>query len=189
MKKINILKMIKVRTTILESQKIIDTINIYCDERMFNAFYRPESEILSIIVDKHKSFLENYDYLKYYLPNIDDLKQDLEILKNEVKEIENKYKNALNELESYECDHSVRFVTYHDFGATHKCIFCGKTIYDDNDCIKLNDEEYKLGCEFKTVFRIVKNILKDKDDNEEIDFISEFEKMNTKRKRKIRYYI
>lgn len=132
---------------------------------------------------------------EYWFPNIEDLKEEFNVLSEEVQ-------SALDETTNCEkcfsdCSHDVRLEHYHLFGKYSKCVFCEKTIESNNNiswelstnrnryCVNLSakhqdDDDHgdiPDGYTNEDVFEIIMNIIKDKKDDEDIDLIQEFKKL------------
>lgn len=172
MTKKEILKIIELKELILDSEKI-----------------------LSITKSNNFEISENR-----WFPNINDLKDEFENLKTEVKETLGSVKEAEEELSNLNCSHKVRLRYRAGFQNSSECVFCGKhingdnisnanTIYNDinrnRKCVMLDGEfddswNFYSGYNLKEVYDIIKDILKNKSDNEEINFIEEFKKLNIK---------
>ena len=161
---------------------------------------------------------------KEWFPRIEGLEKEFEVLKKELKEkiIETeKAKDTYNKI-ICNCKHEVRMNYYSENGFsprnTCKCIFCNKTIYNDShekweESININKRYVKLLYRYYTdcdgfqdiykedayieedVINIINAILQNKDDDEEIDFIEEFGKLNLKyceienKKIRLEYYV
>ena len=132
-----------------------------------------------------------------YFPNIPELKNDFIILKREMKkllkQLETKDKE-FNEM-TKNCNHEIRLVYYQLFGNSYKCPICNKNISDSdfdftnklrNHCVLLpnkyqyDSDDIKDGYTSYQVYDIIINILKEKKDNDEINLIEEFSKLDLK---------
>ena len=97
-------------------------------------------------------------------------------------------------IKSINCTHDVR-LTHYGLGETHCCVFCGETIWGDSisnwelsqyrnshcvnlDNINQSEADRNGGYSKYEVFEIIKDIVKDKDDEDEIDLVEEFSKLN-----------
>lgn len=140
----------------------------------------------------------NYNHL---FPNIPSLEEEFNILKQELSDKTAKLQEKKECLKKISCNHDVRFHYHAGWVNDSKCIFCGKTINGDNiingntiynsvnrnrKCVMLDTEflyEDSFGSDFvegyseKQIYDIIKDILKDKQDNEEINFIEEFKNL------------
>ncbi len=137
-----------------------------------------------------------------WFPNIPELKDEFAILKEEIKEVKSnvdKQKEILEETKNH-CNHEIRLEYYGDIVSSYKCAICGKTIHPDNyfswgDSINRNrhcvilpakeqiDEDgfsYELnnGYRKEQIISIILEILNYKNDEDEIDLIDEFKKLN-----------
>lgn len=137
-----------------------------------------------------------------WFPNIPELKDEFAILKEEVKEVQinsNKQKEILEEAKNH-CNHEIRLEYYGDIVSSYQCAICGKTIHPDNyfswgDSINRNrhcvilpakeqiDEdgfsyELRSGYKKEQIISIILELLKYKNDEDEIDLIDEFKKLN-----------
>lgn len=177
MTKKEILKIIEARQAIINNEALLD-------------------------ITKSSIFTLEEDEWFRYIQDIEELKDDFKILKKEVKEaieVVNKSKIELDKFDKEKCDHSLRLHYSALFYNYSECIFCGKKINGDNcpngntiyndinrnkKCVTFNggyfDDDGNIKAEYTLnyVFKIVKEILKDKLDDEEINFIEEFKKLN-----------
>lgn len=177
-----ILDLIKAKQTIQDNRKILSL------ARFHNGFPKEENT---------------------WFPRIPDLEKEFETLKKELKERINETEKAqetYNRITS-KCKHEIRmnYYTETDFGnyMCCKCLFCDKKILDNSheqweESININKRYVKLlnryytdcdGCQDiykedayieEDVINIIYSILQNKDDDEEIDFIEEFNKLNLK---------
>ena len=177
-----ILDLIKAKKTIQDNKKILSL------ARFHNGFPKEENT---------------------WFPIIPDLEKEFETLKKELKERINETEKAqetYNRITS-KCNHEVRMSYYieNDFGnyMCSNCLFCDKKILDNShekweESININKRYVKLfnryytdcdGCQDiykeyayieEDVINIIYSILQNKDDDEEIDFIEEFNKLNLK---------
>ena len=149
------------------------------------------SNQLSLIKDK---ILER----NYWFPNIEELQEEFNILEKELNETLDKTIKSEQYIQNNCHNHEIRLEHYGLFCSDYKCIFCGKNIRGDNCvnweystnrnkyCVSLvakyqEDDDYgyiKKGYTNEEVYEIITNILKDKLDDEEIDLIQEFKKLN-----------
>lgn len=173
MKKYEILKLIEANEIIKKNN---DLLSITRDKRFEN-----------ILIDK-----------ECWFPNIEELKNEFNILAEEVQ-------NALDEtifykkyIENSGCNHEIRLEHFGLFSHHSRCILCGKIATGDNcisweDSINRNkycvdlvakyqdDEDYDYvsdGYTNEQVYKIIINILKDKKDDDEVDLVQEFKKLN-----------
>lgn len=133
-----------------------------------------------------------------WFPEVEGLKEEFDVLKREVVDTKNRVDIAKNELKNLKCDCKVRLYYNALFMSYSKCVLCGKTFNDENvingntiynsknrnrQCVMIkgeyeDDDVYCAGYKKEGVYPIIKNILKDKMDDEEINFINEFKKLN-----------
>ena len=136
--------------------------------------------------------------LKYYNnKNIDldiekecnELEDNLD-LKNRIEQIKVRVNENKLIIKNFKCNcnHDIRLEYRGILGYIYTCVFCGEEIYGDNCCnfnlsdnrnkqfVSLPDDYYNK----EKVFEIVMNILNDKEDEEEINFLEEFEKLKLK---------
>ena len=149
----------------------------------------------------------NYKAEEKWFPKISDLQKDFDILKKELKERRKQTNEAHKIYNNFisTCKHEISTYSY-GLGSQEKirtCLFCGKTIYEDSDkrweeSININSRYvsflykyhiYNDGIDtFKftlkdsysedDVISLIKNVLIDKDDNDEIDLIEELSKLD-----------
>lgn len=156
-----------------------------------NEIINQNNKLLSIIKDKELN-------QEYWFPNIEELKEEFNILKEEVEEALLEKTKCRELIQNSNCNHEVRLEHYGLFCSHYKCIFCGKSIIGNNCvnweysinrnkyCVSLvskyqDDEDYgyiSKGYSLEQVYEIIKNILKNKKDDEEVDLIQEFKKLN-----------
>ncbi len=156
------------------------------------------SKLLSITTSDFLGRLTSKDESKWF-PNVSDLKDEFEVLKSEVKETQVNVGKQKEMLESAErnCNHEVRLEYY---GYYYQCVVCGKIIYPDNyfrwgDSINRNRHCVILpaknqvdgdGCRYEKydgyedegVLKIILEILKRKNEDDEVDLVDEFKKLN-----------
>lgn len=175
MKKIDILKVIEANLKIMNNSKLLS-------------------------ITKDRAFPWYSIKTEYWFPNIEELKEEFEILRKEVQSRLDETNECKKIIENSCCNHEVRLTHYHTFGGYYKCVFCDESISFDNcssfeysvnrncNCANLtakyqDSEDYEAltnGYTKKDIYEIIINILKDKDDNEEIDLVEEFKKLNLK---------
>ena len=177
-----ILDLIKAKQTIQDNRKILSL------ARFHNGFPKEENT---------------------WFPRIPDLEKEFETLKKELKERINETEKAQETYKKIasNCKHEIRINYYTETGLGiymfSKCIFCDKKIHDHSheqweESININKRYVKLlnryytdcdGCHDiykedayieEDVINIIYSILQNKDDDEEIDFIEEFNKLNLK---------
>lgn len=169
----------------------IEIIKIIQANRQINK----NKEILSIITDKR---LDRVKDKYYWFPKIEELQKEFDILSHEIESAIKENNQNENYIKKCNCDHSVRLEYYGLFSDTYKCVFCGESISSDNCvnweysinrnkyCASLvakyqEDEDYgyiKDGYTKEQIYEIIMNILKDKNDDEEIDLVQEFKSLN-----------
>lgn len=138
---------------------------------------------------------------KYWFPNIDELKKEFDVLREEVQSALDETANSKKYIQGSGCKHEVRLKYFGLFGGDSRCIFCDEIIAPNNCtsfeysinrnkyCVDLIakyqvDEDYndvEDGYADEDVYEIIIDILKDKEDEEEIDLIQEFKKLNLKK--------
>lgn len=128
------------------------------------------------------------------IPDIPEVQEQLNILKEEMIGVSQKSEKARKLINDIKCTHDVRLTQY-SLGDVHYCVFCGENIYGEGwgnwelsryrnaHCVNLVDidqSEADISGGYSTtdVFKIIDDILKDKDDDEEIDLVEEFSKLN-----------
>lgn len=170
MKKKDLLKLIEAKQKIIDNKKLVDFIGTRNDDKLFS--------------------------------EINVLKNEFNILKKELIDAREDTKQAKDVINSFDCNHDVRLNKFWLFGSTSYCIFCDKGITSDNNCnweysksrnkycVILDDRDqddddgyYMIedGYTITKVFEIILDIIKDKEDEEEIDLIQEFKKLNLER--------
>ncbi len=156
-----------------------------------------------------------------WLPKYDDLKDEFDILQKELKEVydeANKQKEIRDRIIK-SCKHEVRREAPEAYGFGYStfyyCVFCGKRISKNHvwkDSININNHAVNLladmyydadgypckvdgGYSLEEVYNIIKQIVSNLQDDETIDFIKEFTKLNlenctiTDKKDKPEYYM
>lgn len=132
-----------------------------------------------------------------WFPDIDELKEEFDILGQEVKDALDETENCKEYIKGSCCNHEVRLKHFGTFWSHSTCVFCDKRILS-NDCINWeysinrnkycvnliakyqDDEDYDNipdGYTNEQVYEIINNILKDKKDDEEVDLVQEFKKL------------
>ena len=157
------------------------------------------------LVEFTKGKLINYKYQKNeenWFPKINDLENEFNTLKKEIKKALEETKQSEDIINNFNCNHDVRLQHYGLFWNTSTCIFCDEAITSDNVsnweysknrnkyCVILDDKfqsdsegyDYIIdnGYTINQVLEIILNIIKDKNDDDEIDLIQEFKKLNLK---------
>ena len=92
--------------------------------------------IKSRIILKDKNSIQNINLVDFernpedkWFPKIDNLKDEFEILKSEIKNEISIKKEAKSFLENYKCDHSVRISNCSDYHSNiyeDTCVLCGQ---------------------------------------------------------------
>lgn len=157
------------------------------------------SELLSITRDKVvKSLLIDKEF---WFPDIDELKEEFDVLREEVQSALDETISCKKYIQSSGCKHEVRLKYFGLFGGDSRCIFCDEIIAPNNCtsfeysinrnkyCVDLiakyqDDEDYNDvidGYTDEDVYEIIIDILKDKENDEEIDLVQEFKKLNLKK--------
>ena len=154
-----------------------------------------------ISLTRHKQFPSIEFDEEYWFPDIPDLKEEFETLKQEIKEAINENKKNIEELKQLteNCQHNIRLQANSFMISTSTCAFCKKTIYGDttsngntiyNDinrnrnCVMFtedrydeNYEDYIEGYSFDDVYSILLKILENKNAEEDIDLIKELKQL------------
>ncbi len=193
MKKREIIELINANRTIDNNDQVIANIE---DRSYYLPFRRREDE---------------------WFPNIPDLNQYFDILKTEIKESLEESDKAKENIKSIQCDHSVRLEYYGTFTSSYKCIFCGHRTDSDNvisfkesdnrnkhtvtfvSKYQKDEDDYgytvKNGYTKEQVYTYILGILEKYNDEDEVDLVEEFSKLNidnmtiNKEKRKQEKYI
>ena len=133
------------------------------------------------------------------LYDVPEISEDLKIIRKDLTEIFKKAAEAYKCIDNHKCAHEIRLTQY-GLGTTHKCIFCLDRVYGDDVinwdsssyrnkyCVNLDaysqpeyDSDLADGYVEEQVYDIILNIIKDKSEDEEIDLVKEFSKLNLKR--------
>lgn len=136
------------------------------------------------------------------VPRIEGLTNELNQLRKETKEIAKITEDAKELLAVSNCKHEIRLSKHNHFGTIHRCILCNKDLYDNPHsywdpaemqstyCINYkhkhqddSEEPYSIkdGHTKEELYEKIVKILKNKNDDEEIDLVEEFKKLNLKR--------
>ena len=162
----------------MDAQIILDKKDTLSNDRMYSSSYA------ALLMEDGKLVPDN----------IPELKEELNTLRDEMIRTSKKAKEAQELIKSIKCTHDVRLTDY-GFGDIHYCVFCGERIYGENyyswrfsryrnaHCVNLvdhNQSEADIcgGYTLRQAFKIIKDIIKDKDDEDEIDLVEEFSKLN-----------
>lgn len=177
MKKVEILKLIEVNKKINENKNLLSIIE--------------DASFKRILIDK-----------EYWFPNIEELKHEFKILENEVQKALDETSTNKKYIENCSCSHEVRLNHYGLFWNTSHCVLCDESIPSDNlvnweysknrnkYCVILDDKHQydddgyymiKEGYTNTQVIEMILDIIMDKNDEDEIDLIQEFKKLNLKK--------
>lgn len=177
MKKVEILKLIEVNKKINENKNLLSIIE--------------DASFQRILIDK-----------EYWFPNIEELKHEFKILENEVQKALDETSTNKKYIENCSCSHEVRLNHYGLFWNTSHCVLCDESIPSDNlvnweysknrnkYCVILDDKHQydddgyymiKEGYTNTQVIEMILDIIMDKNDEDEIDLIQEFKKLNLKK--------
>lgn len=160
-------------------------------------------EILKLIevnklINKNKPLLSIKIDERNWLKSIEDLKEEYTVLCQEIQDAIDETNSCKEYIQNSDCNHDIRLQHYGLFSNNSICIFCGKSIIGDNCvnweystnrnkyCVDLiakyqEDEDYYYvpdGYTNDQVYEMIINILKDKKEDEEVDLIKEFKKLN-----------
>lgn len=162
-----------------------------------------KKEIVNLI-ELNKKVLDGIRYKKIIIPKFDELNDELDILKSEVKEGIKDAEDAKKKIKEYNCDHSVRFSYPGGWGYLRddECIFCGKgfaadnvhrgdTIYEDVNRNRyrvsfttnyFHDEDFYCDNAYseREVYDLLLKIIEGIDDDDEIDFVQLLKNLNIK---------
>ena len=175
MKKSEILKLIEANKTIKKNCALLSLTR--------------DKMVKTLLIDK-----------EYWFPNIDELKEEFDVLREEVQSSLDETANCKKYIQSMGCKHEVRLKYFGLFGGDSRCIFCDEIIAPNNCtsfeysinrnkyCVDLvakyqdydDYDDVEDGYTDEGVYEIIINILKDKEDDEEIDLVQEFKKLNLK---------
>ena len=117
-----------------------------------------------------------------WFPNIEELKDEFEILKKEIKEVQvnlDKSREIIREIKK-NCKHEIRIEYFGNYIDGYQCAICGKMFYPSLENSTNIDNFAYIECEGyekEQILNIILEILKHKDDEEEIDLIAEFKKL------------
>lgn len=193
MKKREIIELINANRTIDNNDPVIANIE---DRSYYRTFRRSEDE---------------------WFPNIPDLNQYFDILKTEIKESLEESDKAKENIKSIQCDHQVRLEHYGFITSDYECVLCGHHVSSDNsisfkesdnrnkhtvsfiDKYQIDGDDYdytvKDGYTKEQVYTYILGILEKYNDEDEVDLVEEFSKLNidnmtiNKEKRKQEKYI
>lgn len=160
-------------------------------------------EIVNLI-ELNKKILDGNRYKKIIIPELDELNEELNILKKEIEEEIKVSDEAKDKIKECDCDHSVRFHYPGGWGYMRddKCVFCekgfeadnivhGNTIYEDVNrnryCVRFTtnyfyDEDFYCNNAYSEleVYELLLKIIENIDDENEIDFVLLLKNLNIK---------
>lgn len=159
-----------------------------------------KKEIVELI-NLRKKYLKSEELTKfrdYMFPNIPGLKEEFDVLKKEYKAALIENKEALENSKNISCSHDVRNSYHGLFFSSSRCSICGKsingnncsngTIYNDinrnryyasfDGSYEDEDEGFIKGIDEEEIHEYIFDILKEFNDNDEVDLVSEFKKKN-----------
>ena len=174
MKKIDIMNLIESNLTILKNQELISSIKL------------------------HKDYFDIYHKEEPMYPDIQEFNNDFNILKREYLAARNaslESENNINNLR-IKCTHDVRLCYHYLFFSNNKCVLCGKDISSDN-CFSFKESNYRNkhtvtfdsryqededempyeitdGKTIEEVLLLIKDLIKDYNDNDDIDLVDIF---------------
>lgn len=152
--------------------------------------------LVSMTIDKKFKIL-SIDK-KQWFPKIAELEKEFNTLEKEIECALNETNHCKNIIENSNCNHEIRLKYKGLISDYSTCVLCDKIIYD-NKCVNFeysinrnkycidliakyqDDEDYDdvlNGYTDEQVHKIIINILKDKKNDEEIDLVHEFKKLN-----------
>ena len=137
---------------------------------------------------------------EYWFPQIEELTEEFKILEKEVQEALDESEECTKLIKSCNCPHHIRLKHYGVFGSHSTCVLCSESIVSDNCinweysvnrnkyCVDLiakyqDDDDYgdiESGYTKEELYEIIIKILEQKDDDEEVDLVQEFKKINLK---------
>ena len=134
-----------------------------------------------------------------WVPSVEKYKEQFDILKSEILDSINETKIAESVVDNIKCDHEVRLKHCGTFWSESECVFCGKSVSSDNlidwfqsiyrnkhtvsfyDKHQRDEDGYYTAENGKTkdeVIDMILRILAKYNDNDEVDLVSEFSKLN-----------
>lgn len=144
-------------------------------------------------------FIKCFEDEKRWYPNIPELKEYFDILKEELTDIKDKTNNAIKSRKTIKCSHEVRLKDYNLFGYSQECALCGAYIKSSNrfeEPLDLDkhyisfvnkyqfddDGPYKIesGKSRSELLDLIFKILEKYNDEEEVDLVEELSKLNIK---------
>lgn len=143
-------------------------------------------------------FIEIFEDEKRWYPNIPELKEYFDILKEELTDIKDKTNNAIKNRKTIKCSHEVRLKNYQLSWHYYQCALCGASIKLSNrfeeplDLDKhyisfinkyqfdYDDGPYKIesGKSRKELLDLILKILEKYSDEDEVDLVEELSKLN-----------
>ena len=143
-------------------------------------------------------FIEIFEDEKRWYPNIPELKEYFDILKEELTDIKDKTNNAIKNRKTIKCSHEVRLKNYQLSWRYYQCALCGASIKLSNrfeeplDLDKhyisfinkyqfdYDDGPYKIesGKSRKELLDLILKILEKYSDEDEVDLVEELSKLN-----------
>ena len=158
------------------------------------------------IIEKNYHLLKSIKTIDGYLPeeewfpHNEKYQEQFNILKKEILEAIDETPKAKNITSSINCNHEVRLTHWHFLGSEYECVICGKTVSSDNlvnwfqsiyrnkhtvsfyDKNQKDEYGYKYTVESgktkEEVINMILNILAKYNDDDEIDLVDEFSKLN-----------
>lgn len=177
MKKKKIIKLIQLKRVIEQHQDLLSTIKV---------------RQLGIEEDE-----------KYWYPNIPELKEYFEILKKEILQAKKETLESEKAIQEINCFHDVRLRYNGLFSSYCRCVLCGERISSDNTiCFKESNYRNKHTVTFESKYqcdsegepyevkegktelevqKIILEILKNFQDEDEVDLVEEFSKLKFKK--------
>lgn len=129
-------------------------------------------------------------------PDIPELNSEFEILKKEVKKANKYVEKAKNLQEKSNCNHEVRIYSSSDnmtFWREYECVFCKERITSDNvsnweldtsrnkHTVTLSNKYDDEGYTKEEIFKYILDILKNYNDEDEVDLVHEFSKLHLRK--------
>ena len=158
------------------------------------------------IIEKNYHLLKSIKTIDGYLPeeewfpHNEKYQEQFNILKKEILEAIVETPKAKRIASSIKCNHEVRLTHWHILGSEYECVICGKTVSSDNlvnwfqsiyrnkhtvsfyDKNQKDEYGYKYTVESgktkEEVINMILNILAKYNDDDEIDLVDEFSKLN-----------
>ena len=113
-----------------ELKKLIES------RKIIRNYYSADGEYFGTpLKDFEKKYVNGEEFIlteDEWLPKIDGIKDEIEVLKNEIRDTINAKNEAVNYLKNYKCDHLVRISNCSDRGLNwyneDTCILCGEKL-------------------------------------------------------------